>query len=110
MGPRLIGLASLVARRQGATAARALLRAGQRWMADPANEEAKRALLEQLRVAAEVAGVAAGRISARLAREVDKRRVSVERTLSTAPPLPSIRARTRSTISALRASSPMRAM
>jgi hypothetical protein len=77
MGPRLIGLASLVARRQGTAAARALLRAGQRWMADPANEEAKRALLEQLRTAAEIAGVAAGRISGRLAREVEKRRVSV---------------------------------
>jgi hypothetical protein len=77
MGPRLIGLASLVARRQGAAAARALLRSGQRWMADPANEEAKQALLQQLRGAAELAGSAAGRLSVRLAREIERRRVSV---------------------------------
>jgi hypothetical protein len=77
MGPRLIALAALLAKRQGPVVARALLRSGQAWLADPANESTKRALLAQLDSAARVAGGAAGLLSARLAREVEKRRVSV---------------------------------
>jgi hypothetical protein len=77
MGPRLLGLASLLARRHGVAAAQALLRAARAWMAEPANEEARGALLAQLRSWAERAGGAAGRLSARLARELERRRVSV---------------------------------
>ena len=77
MGPRLVGLAALLARRQGPAAAQALLRSGRAWMADPANEASRRALVAQLRAAAAVAGGAAGALSARLAREVEKRKVSV---------------------------------
>lgn len=77
MGPRLVTLAALLARRQGPAVAQALLRSGRAWMADPANEATKRALLSQLRSAASVAGGAAGALSARLAREVEKRKVSV---------------------------------
>lgn len=77
MGPRLVGLAALLARRQGAVAAQALMRRGSAWLADPANEEARQALVDQLRAGAEKAGGAAGRLGARLAREVERRRVSV---------------------------------
>ena len=77
MGPRLVGLAAILARRQGAAAAQTLLRKGSVWMADPSNDAARQALVEQLRVGAEKAGGTAARLSARLAREVDKRRVSV---------------------------------
>jgi hypothetical protein len=77
MGPRLFALAALIARRQGPKVARLLLLKAQAWLADPANEQTKQALLAQLRSIAEVAGGAAGRMSARLAREVEKRRVSV---------------------------------
>lgn len=77
MGPRLVTLAALVARRQGPVVAQALLRSGRAWLADPANEGTKQALLAQLRSAAEIAGGTAAAMSARLAREVEKRRVSV---------------------------------
>jgi hypothetical protein len=73
MGPRLFALAALIARRQGPKVARLLLLKAQAWLADPANEQTKQALLAQLRSIAEVAGGAAGRMSARLAREVEKR-------------------------------------
>lgn len=76
MGPRLIALAAIVARSQGPKVARLLLLKGQAWLADPANEPAKQALLAQLRGLAERAGGAAGRMSGRLAREVERRRVS----------------------------------
>jgi hypothetical protein len=76
MGARLLALAALIARRQGPKVARALLLKAQAWLADPANEQTKRALLAQLRTIAEAAGGAAGRLSARLAREVERRRVS----------------------------------
>ena len=46
-------------------------------MADPANEATKRALVEQLTGLAQKAGGAAGRLSSRLAREVERRKVSV---------------------------------
>ncbi len=77
MGPRLVGLAAILARRQGAAAAQALLRKGNAWMADPGNDAARQALVEQLRVGAEKAGGTAARLAARLAKEIDKRRVSV---------------------------------
>lgn len=77
MGPRLVGLAAILARRQGAAAAQALLRKGGAWMADPANEAARQALIDQLRAGAEKAGGTAARLGARLAREVERRKVSV---------------------------------
>ena len=77
MNARLLALAGLLARRQGAAAAQALLRNGRAWMADPANDATRQALIDQLRVLAERTGGAVGRMSARLAREVERRRVSV---------------------------------
>ncbi len=77
MNARLMALAAILARRQGAAVARMLLQQAQAWMADPANDATKRALVEQLRGIAERAGGAAGMLSARLAREVERRRVSV---------------------------------
>lgn len=76
MGPRLVSLAALLARRQGPVVAQALLRSGRAWLADPANEGTRQALLAQLRSAAEVAGGTASLLSARIAREVEKRGVS----------------------------------
>ena len=72
-----MGLAAILARKQGAAAAQALLRKGNAWMADPGNDAARQALVEQLRAGAERAGGTAARLGARLAREVDRRRVSV---------------------------------
>ena len=77
MGPRLVGLAAILARRQGAAAAQALLRKGGVWMADPANAAARQALVDQLRAGAGQAGGTAARLGARLAREIERRRVSV---------------------------------
>ena len=57
--------------------AKALMREAQAWMADPANDATRRALVEQLRGIAEKAGGAAGQLSARLAKEVERPRVSV---------------------------------
>ncbi|MGD9694629.1 MAG: hypothetical protein AB7V42_03095 [Thermoleophilia bacterium] len=76
MGPRLIGLAALLARRQGAAAAQALLRSGRAWMADPANDETRRALLEQLRTWSERAGGAVAVAAQRITKEIEKRKVS----------------------------------
>jgi hypothetical protein len=76
MGARLFALAALIARKQGPKVARALLLKAEAWLADPANEQTKQALLAQLRAIAEKVGGAAGRMGARLAREVEKRRVS----------------------------------
>jgi hypothetical protein len=77
MGPRLIALAALLARRQGPVVAQALLRSGRAWLADPANEATKRALVAQLESAAKAVGGAAGMLSTRMAREVERRKVSV---------------------------------
>jgi hypothetical protein len=77
MGARLIALATLLASRYGAAAAQTLLRSARAWMADPANDATRSALVDQLRVWAERAGGAAGRLSARLAREVERRKVTV---------------------------------
>ena len=76
MGARLLALAALLARKQGPKVARLLLLKAQAWLADPANEEAKQALIVQLRTVAEKAGGTVARMSARLAREVEKRKVS----------------------------------
>jgi hypothetical protein len=77
VGPRLFALAALIARRQGPKVARLLVLRAQAWLADPANERAKQALVAQLEAIAARAGGAAARMSARLAREVARRRVSV---------------------------------
>ena len=77
MNARLLALAGLLLRRQGAAAAEALMRNGRAWMADPANDATRQALIDQLRALAERTGGAVGRMSARLAREVERRRVSV---------------------------------
>lgn len=77
MNARLLALAAMLARRQGAAVAKLLLQQAQAWMADPANDATKRALVLQLQGIAVRAGGAAGMLSARLAREVDRRRVSV---------------------------------
>lgn len=77
MNARLLALAALLARRQGEVVARALLRHAQAWMADPANDATRQQLLAQLRVLAEAAGGAIGALSGRLAREIERRRVSV---------------------------------
>lgn len=77
MGPRLIALAALLARRQGPVVAQALLRSGRAWLADPANEATKRQLVAQLESAAKAVGGAAGMLSTRMAREVERRKVSI---------------------------------
>lgn len=77
MGPRLFALAALLARRQGPVVAAALMRTARAWLADPANEGARRALVDQLRGAADKAGGTAGRLGGRLAREIDRRRVTI---------------------------------
>jgi hypothetical protein len=76
VGARLLALAALLARKQGPKVARLLLLKAQAWLADPANEEAKQALIVQLRTVADKAGGTVARMSARLAREVEKRKVS----------------------------------
>jgi hypothetical protein len=50
----------------------------QRWLSDPANEDRRRALVEQLRGWAARAQGAAGATAGRLAREIELRRLSVE--------------------------------
>lgn len=77
MNARLVALAAILGRRYGRVAAEALLRSGRDWLADPANDATKQAYLDQLRAWAQRAGGIAGRMSARLAREVERRRVSV---------------------------------
>lgn len=77
MGPRLLALAAILARRQGAAAAQVLMRRAAAWMADPANDATRQALVEQLRTGAERAGSVAGRMGARLAKEIERRKVSV---------------------------------
>jgi hypothetical protein len=74
---RLVALVAILGRRYGRVAAEALLRSGRDWLADPANEATKQAFLEQLGGWARRAGGVAGAMSARLAREVERRRVTV---------------------------------
>lgn len=83
MNKLLLSIVSLVARRYGPRAATALLRAGRTWLADPANEPAKQALLARLRQLT-VGGGGAGRLAANLARQLEARRGGVgpwERTM-----------------------------
>ena len=76
MNAKLIALAAMLARKQGAAMAKLLMQEAQAWMADPANDVAKRALVEHLRGIAEKAGGAAGRLSSRLAKEIDRRKAA----------------------------------
>gem|GEM_PF-4910759 len=83
MNKLLLSMVTMVARRYGPRAAAALLRAGQRWLADPANEPARQALLERLRGVTRGGG-GAGRLAAGLARQIEARRGAVgpwERTM-----------------------------
>ena len=77
MGAKLLALAVMLARRQGVAVAQALMANARAWMADPANDATRQALIDQLRGVAERAGGAAGRLGGRLAKEVERRRVSV---------------------------------
>ena len=56
MWARMVALAALLARRHAPKVAQLLLLRAQAWLADPANEEAKQALLAQLRAIAGKAG------------------------------------------------------
>jgi hypothetical protein len=79
----LVSMVAMVARRYGPRAAMALLRAGQRWLADPANEPARQALLVRLRGVTQGGG-GAGRLAAGLVRQIEARRSAVgpwERTM-----------------------------
>ena len=73
MGPRLVSLAAVLAKRQGAAAAQSLLQSGRAWMADPANESSKQAC--SCSCASTPSGRAArsGELSAKLYRDVEKR-------------------------------------
>lgn len=77
MGPRLMGLAALLARRHGRAAVQVLVRAAYAWLSDPANEPARRQLVDQLMSWSGRANDTAGRLAGRLAREVERRRVTV---------------------------------
>lgn len=77
MGPRLMALAAILARRHGKTAVQALVRAAYAWLSDPANEPARRQLVDQLMSWSARANDTAGRLAARLARQVERRRVTV---------------------------------
>jgi hypothetical protein len=74
MGPRLLALAGLLARRYGPAAAARLARAARGWLADPANARARDELLGQLRGWASRASGAAAGAAALLAREIEVRR------------------------------------
>jgi hypothetical protein len=78
VGPRIVGLAAVLARRYGPWAAARLARAGQAWIAQPENAERREELVAQLRIWAERASGAAAATAARLADDVGtKRRLSV---------------------------------
>ena len=77
MGAKLLALAAMLARKQGVAVAQALMANARAWMADPANDATRQALVEQLRGVAEKAGGAAGRLGGRLAKEIERRKVSV---------------------------------
>jgi hypothetical protein len=77
VGPRLMSLAGLLARRHGRAAVQVLVRAAYAWLSDPANEPARRQLVDQLVGWSSRANDTAGRLAGRLAREVERRRVTV---------------------------------
>jgi hypothetical protein len=67
----------LVARRIGPVAAAALVKAGRAWLADPANENARQALVAQLRGVSGRAGGGVARLADGLTRQVEARRRGV---------------------------------
>lgn len=77
IGAGLLRLAALLARRHGRTAVALLLFTGRAWLADPNNDRKRRELVEQLRGWSRVAGDRAGKSAARLAHEVERRRITV---------------------------------
>ncbi len=74
---RLIWLGTLLARRYGAAAVQSLARSAQAWLADPANDQAKAQLVAQLRGWQVRATGVASQTAGALARQVERRRVSV---------------------------------
>jgi hypothetical protein len=74
---RLLWLGTLLARRYGAAAVQSLARSAQAWLADPANEQTKAALVAQLRDWQVKATGVASQTAGALARQVERRRVSV---------------------------------
>lgn len=76
MGPRLMTLAALLARRHGRAAVQMLVKAAYAWLSDPANEPARRQLIDQLNRWSGRANDTAGRLAGRLAREIERRRVT----------------------------------
>lgn len=77
MGPRLLGLAALLARRYGPWAVTRLARAAQAWLGDPANARTRDELVRQLRSWAARASGSAAAAAGRLADEVGRRRLTV---------------------------------
>lgn len=74
---RLAALSLILVRRYGIRATGQLVKAAQDWLADPANEPARRRLVQQLADWSQQAGGATARSAATLARQVDRRKVSV---------------------------------
>lgn len=74
---RLAALGLVLVRRYGMRAAGQFVKAAQDWVADPANEPARRRLMEQLGEWGQRAGGATARTAEALQRQVEKRKVSV---------------------------------
>lgn len=74
---RLLWFGTLLARRYGAAAVQSFARSAQAWLADPANEEVKAQLVAQLRAWQTRATGVASQTAGALARQVERRRVSV---------------------------------
>lgn len=74
---RLIWLGTLLARRYGVAAVQSLARTAQAWLADPANEQTKAQLVAQLRGWQVRATGVASQTAGALARQIERRRVSV---------------------------------
>jgi hypothetical protein len=77
VNPLLIRIVGMIARRLGPAAAATLLAAGRAWLANPENDDARAALAHQLRTLGGRAGGSAGRVAGGLARQVERRKVSV---------------------------------
>jgi hypothetical protein len=77
VGPRIVGLAAVLARKYGPWAVARLARAGQAWLADPSNQARRDDLVAQLRTWAARASGTAAQTAARLADDLGTaRRVS----------------------------------
>jgi hypothetical protein len=74
VGPRIVGLATVIARRYGRQAAWSLVQAGRAWLADPANETKRRDLVAVLRGWATRAAGGVARSAGKLADEIERRR------------------------------------